>query len=200
MKHILTAGFKIAGASLWLSVLAIGIVGYSLGILPLERQLRATLARAQLQYDERNANQHLLAHAADIKHARDRVRLDIRRRSGRADASSALATALRVVATEAAANDVEIRSLTPGHTSKEHADMFSESMTVNVVGHFANIMTLLVSLSRHDVLIGIGDVRIEALSQAPSSRPLLHATINGEIDRIDPKYVEEDVDVARTAR
>lgn len=200
MKRTLRTDPRLAGIALWLSVLLFAAAGYALGIAPQEHRLRATLARAQALYDKGNANHRILVHAAEIRHARDRVRADIRRRSAHAGASSTLEAALRSVDREAATHGVEIRSLTPGPTSHEGGDVIGEAVTLDVVGHFANIMTMLANLSRRDALIEVGQVRIEALSRTPSPRPLLLATISASIDRIDPRYVEEDSDATSIAR
>ena len=168
---------------LWLTIIIAAWASYRVLILPIDRHLHATLARAHTLYDQTEANRAILARSASITRARERVRESLRHLVGQGRPGGEIEAALRVITVATEHHDVLLRSVIPGASSVDGA-IHAELCTVTVVGHFPDIIAFLQDIVAHDVLIDVGEVHLAALSQAVSAHPLLLATVTIHLDRV----------------
>lgn len=168
----------------WSLVVTLGVGGYVLGIAPRQRELRATLTRAQAAYERAALNQRVLARSAAIENARARVRTDLDHLIGRANASSTLEASLQLIAREAAEHQVLVHAIVRGSNPRKKDAIESVPITLDVIGRFTPISTFVRDLSRREVLVDVHTVRLEALSGSSEEHPLVRGTIDVSIDRI----------------
>ena len=157
--------------TLWMLAALIALAGYGLVVQPAERRVEELQLHARTLYDEANTNEEKIHRSAQLTTVRSRVEADLIRLSGKSSNGATTAAALRLLSTEAKEFGVEMRSMTPDGNSTLPATRSSsneplrgDDWNLGMRGAFRNVLAMLSDLPRHDVLIGVRDVDLTAVS------------------------------------
>ena len=186
-------------------------VGIGIGLVwwPASAHIAAVRENAKELYDEANANQADVRRAATLRSARARIAADVGALTGQRSSGAATAAALHVLSARAKHFGVELRSVAPqevpgamlGPAARPAPDgLIPIDMTVGLRGIFRNVVALLADLPRHQALLAVRDVSLQATDALHAGVPTLDVTVHATLYRVRQKALTEGVHAARASR
>lgn len=169
-------------------------VGGGVGIVwwPSSQTIASMQSQARTLYDQANANDVEVRHAAELRALAKRMADDVRALSGEDSQSATTAAALALLSHESRAFTVDVRSFVPATaaTPAPGTSLVGTPVEIDVRGGFRNLLALVSDLPRHNVLIDVNDVSLDDNGNR-SATPVLSAKIHATIFRYHAKTGEE---------
>ncbi|HVA28116.1 MAG TPA: hypothetical protein VNF68_08045 [Candidatus Baltobacteraceae bacterium] len=193
----------------WLAGLV--FVGGGIGWVwwPASTQIAAVRESAQELYDEANADEADVRRAATLRSARARIAADVGALAGQTSSGAATAAALRLLSAQSKQFGVELRSVTPQEVQPTmHAPtprlardtLIPMDIAVGLRGNFRNVVKLLSDLPRHEALLALRDVSLQATGALHAGGPTLDVTVHAILYRIGDKATTEGTYAAGASR
>ena len=193
----------------WLAGLA--FVGGGIGWVwwPASVQIASVRENAREMYDEANANDAQVRRAASVREARARITADLGALAGQVSNGAATAVALQLLSDESKRFGVELRSVAPQDvpgpmpsptTTLGGEALIPSDMTLGLRGNFRSVATLIADLPRHQALIAVRAVSLQATDAFHSGVPTLDVTVRATLYRIANATMMEGIHAARTPR
>lgn len=164
----------------WLLAGTVALIGYALVVAPYERRLQAVEFHAHELYDLANRNERMYRERQTLLAAQTRVESDLKRLAGTNSSGKATLSTLELLRREAAWHHALVTGVTPAD-SNDAVDSGAQAIDIKLHGAYRDILRIVADLSRHDLLIEVGDAELAAapsdLGSAPDVDATVHATV-----------------------
>ena len=177
--------------TIWLTCALVWGVGIACVWLPSSAELSNTRAHASELYEEANQNDADVRRGAELVASRARVLQDIASLRGQFNGATATAAALTLIAERARRDGIEVRSLLPQDSPTPMALLSKTEIALAIRGHFRNLIAFTSNLPRHDALIGVTGIAINAGTASKADPSVLDATLHLALYRIDDPVAKE---------
>lgn len=140
------------------------VTGYAGIVAPVQARLREVAFHAHELYDLANRNERMLVNHRALEAARARVRRDLRMLAGESGEGKATLSALRLLQREARTHRASVLGFEPETSAT--AITGESNLRITLRGSYRDVLALIADVTRHDALLEIVSVRLEAARDA----------------------------------
>jgi hypothetical protein len=166
-------------ATAWCAIGAFAVAAYMAVVLPGEQQRRSLIVQARDCYDLAGRDDALLRQRMQLRAMRARVESDLRQLRAMRTGAGAVLASLVLLDHEARAQRVAFRALTPGPSAGQGRG--KESITFALRGPYRSVLHVIADLSEENVLLEIGDARLEVQQDSGAQTDAVAATIQATL-------------------
>jgi Tfp pilus assembly protein PilO len=171
-----------------MAVALAAVAGYAGIVAPAQARLRQVAFQAHELYDLANRNERMLANYRALEAARARVRRDLRMLAGESGEDKATLSSLRLLQREAKTYRTSVLGLEPETSATKIAG--ESSLRITLLGSYRDVLALVADVTRHDALVEIESVRLEAAREAKGVTASVTATLFNGTDALMRKETE----------